>query len=308
MIRTTQGARHAVLPAALIAAMTLAVPQSAHARDDSRNDRFTLRLSAFNPEAQLRFEAEGTATDGTDSADFGGAESFDTGKDWRPRGAITFRISDRQSIGGSYYDYERSNDWNTAGGLFDPPQLPGGPVDVPAIDASGKLKFALATAYYEYAVVDTEAFEWGLGLGVTHASLESRGAVAWSASDDVAAGDGSFRDDTSGWSPALHTRVTWRPADKWRVDLEGQYLDTTWGDFLDEEGHFERAGVVLEYLVTEHFGVHVGYDWFRLKMKDGFAGTIVPPAETGAAPIDVAGTLTGQLKAHGPMAGITFRF
>jgi opacity protein-like surface antigen len=304
MIRPT----HALLPAALAAVLGVAVPQAARAQDDTRDDRFSLRLSAFNPEAELRFEANGTATDGTDSASFGGAESFDTGKDWRPRGAINYRISDRQSVGGSYYDYDRSNDWSTAGGLVDPPELPGGSVDVPAIDASGKIKFALATAYYEYAVVDTEAFEWGLGLGVTHASLESRGDLAWGASDDIEAGDGSFRDKTTGWSPALHTRVTWRPADKWRVDFEGQYLDTTWGDFLDEEGHFERAGVVLEYLVTERFGVHVGYDWFRLKLKDRFAATIVPPAELGGAPVDVEGTLTGQLKAHGPMAGITFRF
>jgi opacity protein-like surface antigen len=308
MFRTTQTTRPTLLPAALAAAMCMAVPLSAHAQDTSRDDRFTLRLSAFNPEAELRFEADGTATDGTDSTSFGGAESFGTGRDWRPRGAINVRISDRQSIGGSYYDYNRDNTWSTAGGLVDPPQLPGGSVEIPAIDASGGIKFALASAYYEYAVVATDAFEWGLGLGATHASLESRGDVAWSASADVEAGDGSFRDKTSGWSPALHTRLTWRPADKWRVDFEGQYLDTEWGDFLDEEGHFERAGVVLEYLVTERFGVHVGYDWFRLKLKDGFAGTLVPPAELGNAPVDVEGTLTAQLKAHGPMAGITYRF
>ena len=39
-----------------------------------------------------------------------------------------------------------------------------------------------------------------------------------------------------------------------RVEAQAQYLDTRWGDFIDERGHFERGGLLVEYLVTERLG------------------------------------------------------
>jgi opacity protein-like surface antigen len=294
-----------LLSTALAASVALAAPAFAQ---DGGNDRFTLRLSAFNPKADLRFSTQGTATDGTETEAFAGAQSFDTGRDWRPRAAFNWSLGDRHNIGANYYDYDRDNDWDTDGGLVTLPELPGESLDVPEATASGKVKFALASVYYAYDVVDTDTFEWGLGLGATYASLEGRGQLDWAGSDDVEAGSASFGDKTNGWSPAVHTRLGWRPADRWRVDLEAQYMDTEWGNFIDERGHFERAGLVVEYAVTDSVGVHVGYDWFRLKLRDDYTGTITPPPELEAAPVDVDGTITGQLKAHGPMAGVTFRF
>ncbi|MBJ6983308.1 hypothetical protein [Luteimonas sp. MC1750] len=289
------------------AVLALAAAQPALAQDaNPRDDRFTLRLSAFNPSADLRLGLEGDATSDGETAVFSDAVDFDTGDEWRPRGALNFRISDRQSIGASYYDYENDQDWSFGGGSVDPG--PGGPVGLPAVDASGRIKFAMASAHYEYAVVATPAFEWGLGLGATHLDLEAMADVAWSATDELDAGNAGFREGFDGWSPALHTRVTWRPADRWRVDLDGQYLNANWGDFIEEDGHFERAGIVVEYLVTERFGVHVGYDWFRLKLRDTYAGTIVPPADAGLSDIEWSAAARTQFKVHGPMAGVTFRF
>ena len=68
----------AALPAALALAV-VAMPAQAQNRDD----RFVLRLSAFNPEAELGFSGNGTVTDGTDSATFGFNESFDSSRDKR---------------------------------------------------------------------------------------------------------------------------------------------------------------------------------------------------------------------------------
>ena len=289
-----------------------------HAQETANGDRFNLRLSAFNPEAQLRFSGDGVATNGTDTADFAAGETFDVGSKWRPRGAIGFRISDRQALVGNYYDYERTNawgfegDWLNPGGLLEgvdlPGELPSDPVQLPAVDLSGKVKFALASLNYEYALVSTEAFEWGLGLGVTYAELEARANGSWTGTDEIDAGTARYQWKKSGWSPGLHTRLAWRPSEQWRVGLEGQYLDTEWGDFLDERGHFERAGLVVEYLINDRVGVHVGYDWFRLKLKDDYSARFEGAAGMDIAPVDVNGELTGQLKVHGPMAGVTFRF
>ena len=294
--------RHAALAVALAAIASPAFAQDGNDRDD----RFTLRLSAFNPGADLRLGVDGEASDGTDTVTFSDAATLDTGDDWRPRGALNVRITDRQSIGASYYDYENDDAWSFGGGVVNP--TPGESLALPAVDASGRIKFAMASLHYEYAIVATPALEWGLGLGATHVDLEAVADASWTGTEELDAGSARLRDGVTGWSPAVHTRLTWRPVDRWRVDFEGQYLDTDWGDFVDEDGHFERAGVVVEYLVTERFGVHVGYDWFRLKLRDRFAGTIVPPAEAGLADIDYAGTGSAQLKVHGPMAGVTFRF
>lgn len=299
-------------PVALALATTalLALQPALAQEGNDRDDRFTLRLSAFNPGADLRLGADGEATDGTDTVTFSDAATLDTGDDWRPRGALAFRISDRQSIGASYYDYENSDAWSFGGGVLDPelPGIPGDPVQLPAADASGRIKFAMASAHYEYAVIATPALEWGLGLGATHVDLETVADVAWSATDEIDAGTARFREKLSGWSPALHTRLSWRPAERWRVDLEGQYLNASWGNLLEEDGHFERAGVIVEYLVTERIGVHVGYDWFRLKLRDRFGGDFTLPPEAGIGPVDYTASVNAELKVHGPMAGLTFRF
>lgn len=295
----------ATLPAAVVLAM-LAMP--AHAQ--SRDDRFVLRLSAFNPQAELGFSGNGVVTDGTDEASFGFDERFDTGREWRPRGALGFRISDRQALVGNFYDYRRDETWEYGGNVLDTGTIiPGGDaIEIPAARIDGRLSFRLANLNYEYAVIKNDSVQWGLGLGVTYAKLDATANGASTGTDLV---DPAF--ETAGWerdgfSPGLHTRLAWTPADRWTVSVEGQYLDTTWGNILDEDGHFERGGVLVEYMVSERVGLHVGYDWFRLKLKDQYRGTARAPDGIDAGPFPYSGNVTGDLKVHGPMAGVTFRF
>ena len=87
----------------------------------------------------------------------------------------------------------------------------------------------------------------------------------------------------------------------------GGKVTTTQGD-ITLEASTVRGGLLVEYRVTERIGVHVGYDWFRLKLSNDYRGSFEAPPETGAGTVDVAGKLTGQFKVHGPMAGVTFRF
>lgn len=65
---------------------------------------------------------------------------------------------------------------------------------------------------------------------------------------------------------------------------------------------------MAEYLVTDNIAVHVGYDWFRLKLANDYTASFDAPGETDIGTIDIAGVLSGQLKVHGPVAGVTFRF
>lgn len=86
--------------------------------------------------------------------------------------------------------------------------------------------------------------------------------------------------------------MTFAPAENWRVIAQGQYLDADWGNFDDYEGDLARANALVEYRFSDNFGVHVGYDWFRLDVdrhgSDGMIG------------------LRQEFK--GPVAGITLAF
>ena len=292
--------------AAAVVAASVALP--AHAQ--SRDDRFVLRLSAFNPEAELGFSGDGTVTDGAAQASFDFDERFDTSRSWRPRGALGFRFSDRQALVANYYDYRRSEGWEYGGTVLDPDAIidGNGPVEVPGVRIDGRLELSLASVNYEYSFVSNETLQWGVGLGVTWAELEAR---ASGSSDDTDLVDEQFetvRWKRDGFSPGLHTRLTWMPAERWSVGLEAQYLDTSWGNVLSEDGHFERAGLLVEYMVSERMGVHLGYDWFRLKLSDDYRGTARAPDGVDAGPFPYQGRITGDLRVHGPMAGVTFRF
>ena len=302
---------HHLRPAALLAAIGLATAgMAAPAHAQTADDRFVVRLSAFNPEAELGFAGNGSVTDGSDVATFEFDERFDTSRSWRPRGAVGFRFSDRQALVANYYDYRRNETWEYGGTVLDAGSIgaPAESIEVPEARIDGRLGLSLASLNYEYSFISNDTLQWGLGLGVTWAELELRAAGSSGTTDLV---DDQFETvewKRSGFSPGLHTRLTWMPAERWTVGLEGQYLNTSWGAFLDEDGPFERAGLFVEYMVSPRVGVHVGYDWFRLKLADDFTGTARAPDGIDAGPFPYDGRVTGDLRVHGPMAGLSFRF
>lgn len=299
-------------PTALAVCVALAAAfatTTALAQDAANAPRFDLRLSAFNPEATIGFSGDGTATNGTDTETFSARGDVDIDGQWRPRGELVWRISERNTLAASYYDFRRDESWSFEGDWLDPGDiLDEDPVEVPRVDLEGRVEFNLASVNWDYALIDNDAFEWGLGLGVTHAQLEARASGTSSGTEELDPEWESVRWRRDGTSPNLHTRVTWRPGERWRVEAQAQYFDTRWGDFVDERGHFERGGLLIEYAVTDNFGVHVGYDWFRLKLSDDYRGSFEAPDETDIGTVDVSGRVTGTFKVHGPMAGVSFRF
>src|SRR5690554_2909432 len=171
-MRLPSAMRRIALCASAFTLLAAAAP-SALAQD--ADDRFLLRLSAFNPKASLGFSGNGTVTDGTDQADFEFSEGFDTSRSWRPRGAFGFRFSDRQAVVANYYDYRRNETWDYGGTVLDPGTVgaPGEPIEIPGSSVDGHLALSLASINYEYSFISTDTLQWGLGLGVTWAELEA---------------------------------------------------------------------------------------------------------------------------------------
>lgn len=305
-MKSTQALAFALL------AGTAFLPPTVSAQDVG--DRYFLRLSAFNAGAELGVSADGRITDGERSATFEDGVSGDIGREWRPRGAAGMRLTPRQNLVASYFDYRRAQSGAWGGGMLDPNaifdevEVPYDPVEVPRVDGDALFRFSLASLNYDFALVQTDTFEWGVGLGLSYAQIEANAALRSTATDEVDAEAASYRWKRSEWSPGIHTRLSWAPAERWRVGLEGQYLSTDWGDFLSERGHFERGGLFVEYLVTERVGVHLGYDWFRLKLTDDYRGSFGSLDEAGIERFDYDGSITGDLRVHGPMLGVTFHF
>ena len=244
------------------------------------DDRFTLRLGAMNIDSDNTIRGSTTVA----GQDLSFSEDFDLGgKEWEPRIDGVFRISERQRLIFDYFRYNKKNR-ETLG-----EDVSLGGVTVPAGSfAKSELKYQVASLVYDYAVVDTETFGMGLQIGAEYASVEGN---AYAEIGDLYQGE--FIDEkTDGVAPVVGARLTFKPGDRWLINVQGQYLNTNWGSFDDYEGDLSRANAIVEYRFTENFGVFGGYDWFKLDVdrtgSDGLIG------------------LKQEFK--GPVAGVTFAF
>ncbi|TWI06029.1 hypothetical protein IP90_00291 [Luteimonas cucumeris] len=242
------------------------------------DDRFVFRIGAMHADAQ------GTLSAGTQFAgqpyrfeqdfDFGGAELV-------PRGEGLFKFGDRHRLLFNYFNYDKDRRETLDQAIsFDDITIPAGSF------AKAEAQFELAGAVYDYAVVETPTTSLGLQIGVQYAKLEARlHAEAGPYRYQDRAGDDSY-------APVVGLRWTASPNDRWRFVVQGQYLNADWGNFGDYEGDISRANAIAEYRFTERFGVHLGYDWFRIDAnrsgRDGMLG------------------LDQRFK--GPIAGVTFAF
>lgn len=253
-------------------------------------DRFTFRASAFDTDSRIRIAAEGTVGNEQINADFADVGSL--GDDERSeRFEATYRIAERHRLSASYYDLQPTKSYvlDEAIGFEELPEY-----EIPAGSrADVGIEFRLATLMYEYALVENEQWTLGAQVGIHWAKLAAFASV------DVP----DIADDRVEWerkrrSIALGARLQYRPSEKWRFGVEVQGYDTDWGNFVSENGHFERGGLLAEYRFTEHVGIHAGYDWFRLKLRD----TVADEDYFYSLLLD------GELRVHGPTLGLTVAF
>lgn len=265
--------RHLPLQLMVAVGATLALP--AHAIDD---DRFALRLGAMSVEAQSELGGrtifDGEAIGFDEDFDLGGTETA-------PRIDGQLRFGTRNRVLFNYFSYDKDRRFTLDGAaIYEGVTIPAGSfLDFQA-------GFEIASLVYDFAVVETATVSWGLQLGVEYASLEAE-ALA-----DAGADGARAREVSEGYAPVVGTRLTFVPATDWRIIVQGQYLDADWGNFDDYAGDLARANALVEYRFTDNFGVHAGYDWFRLDVEqsggDGVFG------------------LEQEFK--GPVAGVTLAF
>lgn len=241
-------------------------------------DHFTLRLDAMSAKADSQLRGR-TVFDNqpisfSEDFDFGGRETV-------PRVEGQFRFGDRNRLLFNYFSYNKDRRVTLGEDAnYDGTSIPAGSFAKTGVD------FEVASLVYDFAVAETDTFSWGLQLGAEYAKLEANAFAE--------AGDRQYRarESSDGFAPVVGTRFTWAPADEWRMVLQGQYLDTHWGNFDDYKGNLSRANALVEYRFTPNFGINVGYDWFRLDVdKRGSDGVI---------------GLRQEFK--GPMAGVTVTF
>jgi len=246
------------VPVAL-AALSYAAPSHAAEGDD----RFALRLGA------MQIDSDNTIRGNTNIAgqDVGFSEDFGLGgKEWEPRVDGMFRISNRQRLLFNYFKYDKDRR-ETLG-----QDISFGDVNVPADSfVKAELKYQVASLVYDYSVVDTETFDFGLQLGAEYAKVSTKGYA-----DLGTVYEGQFLDEkTDGVAPVVGARLSFTPSEKWMITLQGQYLNTRWGSFDDYKGDLSRANAIVDYRFTDNFGVFAGYDWFKLDAdKKGSDGTI----------------------------------
>lgn len=278
--------RHTLTRSALALAL-LATAATAAAQD---NDRFTFRASAFNTDAQIRVGAEGTIGNDLLNADFS-EEGTIGDKETALRFEAGWHFTDRQRVFLNYYDLQPGQSYVLDDAIFFE-ELP--EYQIPAGSrADFGMEFKLATLMYEYAFFESDKWTVGGQAGIHWAQLVAMASVNV---PDIA--QDSFEWKRTKRAIALGTRVQYRPTEKWRFGVEVQGYDTSWGNFVTENGHFERFGLLAEYRFTENFGVHAGYDWFRLKLRD----VVADEDEFYSVLLD------GELKVHGPTLGLTAAF
>lgn len=265
-----------LLPLTLaLAAASAAYALPAHAQED---DRFTVRLGAMSVDTSGELTA-GTTFRGNP---YEFSQDFDFGsKETVPRIEGQFRFGERHRLLFNYFGYDKSKTAAlTQDVSFDNVTIPAGSF------ARAKAKFELASAMYDYAVIETDTVSWGLQIGVEYAKIEGKLRA------QAGTADYNASQSEDGFAPVVGTRLQFAPNDKWRFIVQGQYLDANWGDFGDYEGNISRANALVEYRFTPTVGVFAGYDWFKIDAKrNGGDGTI---------------GLDQRFK--GPMAGVSFTF
>ena len=315
----TRGSARSRFKALLVLTTLATTTGSAHGQSLSPaadDGRFTIKLSAFNTDSRIQLRAGG-------NADY---EGRPFSSPWRASGEIQadrsrphvqamFRMTDRQRLTFGHYQTSSRNSYDVDR-AWDPSRYRGvsgthdefrGAASIPPasmnVDGSFTFDFRLANLMYEYALFQNETWSFGGGIGITWADLEfnSRAQGTIQFDSDVETIDASYQWRRKKFAPALGLRGIYSPIESWHFTAEAQGFQTSWGNFGTLRGHFERFGINGEYRFrrSRNFGVHVGYDWFRLKLSDDVRGGF------DGNELTYTGRAVGGLRVHGPTVGLT---
>lgn len=272
------------------------------------DDTWEISAGYFAPKVSTSIGVSGTANDGITSTS--GQESVRLNDDFH--GAKVegiWRFKDRQRLTAGWYGINSTKrfDVQESGNVNDPDL---GNINY-TLDGKAKWKtdFDLYHVNYGYDLLQSDNFALTGQVGVYGARLNTRLQTEGIATVDdgtettVEPLDYNFRYRTTKYAPGVGLTAEWAPRDRWEVRAGVQGFRTQWGNF-DTRGHFYNAQAEVGYQFTPQWTGFAGYDWFDLKLKDQESTTITADNTT----YDVAGTVTGRIKVHGPVVGVRARF
>ncbi|MGE8280172.1 MAG: hypothetical protein ACN6O2_07020 [Stenotrophomonas sp.] len=244
--------------------LAIGLISAATASAAEEDPRFTLRLGAMNIDTDNTIRGSTTIA----GQDLDVSEDFELGgKEWEPRVDGMFRISDRQRLIFDYFKYDKDRRETLGQDVtYDGTTVPAGSF------VKGELKYQVATLVYDYSVVDGDRFDLGLQLGAEYAKVS---ADAYADLGDLYQGR-FINEKADGIAPVVGARLSFTPSENWLINLQGQYVNTRWGNFDDYDGDLVRANAIVQYNFNKNFGIFAGYDWFKLdvdqKGSDGVVG------------------------------------
>ncbi len=247
----------------------------AHAIED---DRFVLRAAAFNGDGRVNVEGRTTYLGAPETY----AERFDTGSSTVPAVDAQLRLGERHRLVFNYVSFDEDQNATLDETIsYDTITIPAGST------ARGEVELRRAGVAYDFAVVESPTFSAGLQLGVQNARVSGRiraesGADVYDESDSE---DGTL--------PVVGARLTFAPNETWRVEAQAQHVDANWFGTDDFDGTLTMAHALAEYRFGGRFGVHAGYKWMRIDLRD-------PEQDEGVTGFD--------LRFYGPVVGLTVAF
>lgn len=261
--------------AILACAALVSLPAAARASDHT----LTFRVGSIqvHGDARVRISSE-------DNADILGysRDRLDLGRRKVPRVAGIWHISPRNRIVYNYFAYDPQYRYVLQNDrVIEGYTIPAGS------RARADARFKLGTLVYDGALVETPTLSFGLQAGLAWGAMRTR---LQATVDDLHA---QAEMQNSGFAPVVGLRLAVHTADRrWGFMLQGQYVNASWGSLDDWAGSLTRANALLEYRLTPHVGIHLGYDHFRLDISRDF------------------GIATGglELRFAGPFAGLTLAF
>ncbi len=260
--------------AALISATTTIALTAPLAR--SEDDTVTLRLGVINVDGDIQVKGAANENDNFNYL----SKRFDFGKRAVPRLEGAYHFSKRNRILFNYFRYDKNNHF-----ALDRDIDVDGIIISEGDQATATAQLGLGNLIYDYALAETQATSFALQIGAAWAEING-----WVKADNGPLIVGGRKSET-GLAPVLGARLSRNSADqRWRFSVQGQYVNTAWGNFDTYSGSITRLTGLVEYRFTRHVGLYGGYDWFRLDVDHDF------------------GRLSGgiDLRFMGPTLGLSF--
>jgi hypothetical protein len=235
-------------------------------------DSFSLSLGTFVVASNVKATLDGSAAGSTAPVDFN--HTFGSGSDHqRIRADALWRMTPTQHLRFVYFDNNVTRTRN-----LDQDFAWGNLTFQTNASASFESKLAVYELSYEYAFVRRPNFEFAAGAGIhmLDMSLKLSGNATVTDSNGTVT-PASFESKTSNLPaplPVIGARASWAVTPTIFIEPEAQWFKFKYDAY---DGSWWDLRVAAKWMFSRHFGVGLGYDYFRVNVdvsKANFNGNL----------------------------------